>query len=209
MSEKLKGINKIELAVFIGLLMTIIFSCTYGVIGFNESCEDIRDSMLRLHVIANSDSDEDQSLKLLVRDTVLESGADIFDGSVNVENAKTKLTPRIDELERAAEKIVSENGFDYDVTVKVGEEYFDTRTYGNVTLPAGEYKAVRVIIGEGKGNNWWCVMFPPMCLPAAQGDTGIDAYLENDEVKLVESNPKFEPRFKVVEIYERIRNCFG
>jgi len=209
LSETVKRINKIELAVFIGVLITIIYSCTYGVMGFNNSCEKIRCSMLRLHVIANSDSDEDQSLKLLVRDAVLEAGADIFDGSVNVENAKSKLTPRIDELEAVAENTVKENGFDYDVSITVGEEYFNTRTYGNITLPAGRYTAVRVIIGSGEGHNWWCVMFPPMCLPAAQGETSIDAYLENDEVKLVESDPRYEPRFKVVEIYEKLRNYFG
>ncbi len=92
------------------------------------------------------------------------------------------------------------------MNILIGEEYFDTRTYETLTLPAGYYTAVRVVIGEGVGQNWWCVMFPPMCLPAAQGETSIDAYLENDEVKLVESNPKYEPRFKVVEIYEKFRN---
>lgn len=202
----MKKINKIELAVFLGILITVIFSCTYGVVGFSESCDEIRGSVLRLHVLANSDTDEDQSLKLLVRDAVLEAGADIFDGSANVENVKEKLEPRLDELEAVAEKVVEENGFDYDVKITISEDYFDTRTYEEVTLPAGEYTAVRVIIGSGEGHNWWCVMFPPMCLPAADGETCIDAYLEDDEVKLVESSPKYEPKFKVIEVYEKLKN---
>lgn len=206
MTKSNKRPNKVELSIILGVLISVIFSCSYGVLSFYDSCNAIRASMLRMHVIANSDSQQDQDLKLMVRDAVLEEGADIFDGSVDVDAAKIRLEPSVLRLENAAKKVVEENGFDYDVNILIGEEYFDTRTYETLTLPAGYYTAVRVVIGEGVGQNWWCVMFPPMCLPAAQGETSIDAYLENDEVKLVESNPKYEPRFKVVEIYEKFRN---
>ncbi len=199
----MKKIRLIEISVFAGLLIAIVFSIT----GFASTCEEIRGDVLRLHVIANSDSAEDQQLKLKVRDAVLEAGKNIFNGSVTRENAEEKIKAEEEKLEEAARKVIEENGFDYDVDITVTEEYFNTRTYENVTLPAGKYMAVRVLIGESIGKNWWCVMFPPLCIPASQTD--INMYLDEKEVKLVETNPKYEPRFKIVEIYESIKNYFN
>lgn len=199
----MKKIRLIEISVFAGLLIAIVFSIT----GFASTCEEIRGDVLRLHVIANSDSAEDQQLKLKVRDAVLEAGKNIFDGSVTRENAEEKIRNEEEKLEKAARKVIKENGFDYEVDITVTEEYFNTRTYENVTLPAGKYMAVRVLIGESIGKNWWCVMFPPLCIPASQTD--INMYLDEKEVKLVETNPKYEPRFKIVEIYESIKNYFN
>ena len=162
--------------------------------------------MLRLHVIAASDSDEDQALKLKVRDAVLKEGEDIFNGSVNIDNAVQKITPEIERLSIAAKKVINENGFDYDVKVTLGREFFTTRTYENITLPAGRYLAVRVVIDKGAGHNWWCVMFPPLCLPAAEASTDIDDVLTDKGVKLVEKNPKYEPRFKIIELIEKIKD---
>lgn len=153
---------KIEISV----LLALILSCAVNASAFSRDCGEIRDKMLRMHVIANSDEDFDQELKLKVRDAVLAEGKDIFDGSVTADEAKTKILPETDRLRLAALKVIHSEGYDYDVTVDVTEEYFNTRTYDNaVTLPAGYYTAVKVVIGEGKGHNWWCVMFPPMCLP--------------------------------------------
>lgn len=194
--------RKIELAIIFG----VIFSILLNVAGFAHDCENIRENVLRLHVIAASDSEEDQRLKLKVRDTVLLTGADIFDGSVNVENAVEKLTPQLKKLELAAENTVKENGFDYDVSVTLSNEFFTTRTYDNVTLPAGKYLAVRVVIEKGEGQNWWCVMFPSLCLPAARVETGIDDVLNENGVRIVEKNPKYEPRFKIIEWIEKIKN---
>ncbi len=138
---------------------------------------------------------------------MLKAGKNIFDGSVTRENAEEKIRAEEETLEAVAKKVIEENGFDYDVEITVTEEYFNTRTYDNVTLPAGKYMAVRVLIGESVGKNWWCVMFPPLCIPASQTD--INMYLDEREVKLVETNPKYEPRFKIVEIYESIKNHFS
>ena len=165
--------------------------------------------MLRLHVIANSDSSVDQNLKLRLRDYILEEGEDIFDGSVNVENAVKKIEPKLAELEKSAETFVKNAGFDYDVKITLSNEYFTTRTYESVTLPAGKYLALRVVIGSGEGHNWWCVMFPPMCVPAADKKDEIENVFTDKEIKLVESKPKYEPRFKVVEIYEQIRETIS
>lgn len=194
--------QKIRLSVVIGIILSMVLS----IVGFASDCEDIRQSVLRLHVIAASDTDADQALKLKVRDAVLTAGADIFDGSVNVDNAVEKLTPRLHELESAAEKTVRENGCDYDVDVTLSREFFNTRTYEDITLPAGKYLAVRVVIDEGQGQNWWCVMFPSLCLSAARVHTDIDDVLDEKGVRIVEKNPRYEPRFKIIELIEKLKD---
>lgn len=137
------------------------------------------------------------------RDAVLEAGEDLFNGTLTAEGAEQMLDSDIERLQNAAQTVLTENGFDYGVRVEIGKDYFNTRTYdGEVTLPAGEYEAVRVILGEGKGQNWWCVMFPPMCLPAAEADTEISDVLTKNEEDVVKSNPKYEARFKIVELFE-------
>lgn len=194
-------IIKIEVSVLIAVLV----SCCFNITAFSRQCDGIRDKMLRLHVVANSDSKEDQELKLKVRDAVLQAGAEFFDGSINADDAQSKLTPHIYELEEAAEREIEKNGYNYDVKISVQKEYFKTRTYDNsVTLPAGNYMAIKVIIGEGKGQNWWCVMFPPMCLPAAGKDCVIDDYLNNDEVAIVKNGNKYKLQFKLLEYFEEM-----
>lgn len=193
--------RKFELSVCIALVISICLS----MVSFAKTSERVREDVLRLHVIANSDSESDQTLKLKVRDAVLTAGADIFDGSINVDNAVSKITPRLEQIKETAETVIRENGLDYDVKVMLSREYFTTRTYDTVTLPAGKYLALRVIIGEGAGHNWWCVMFPPMCLPAADKTEKIEEVLSSDEATLVEKNPKYEVRFKVLELYEELK----
>ncbi len=193
--------SKIKLSVCVALIVSVLFS----VISFAKTSEEIRNDVLRLHVIANSDSAIDQNLKLRVRDALLQSGNEIFDGTTNVENAIKRITPQIPVLEEIARNIIKESGFDYDVRITVSKEYFTTRTYEDITLPAGKYRALRVIIGSGKGHNWWCVMFPAMCLPAAESRQEIDDVLNSRETKLVEKNPKLEPRFKIIEIIEQLK----
>lgn len=196
----MKKIRLFEISLLIGFLVAIIFSIT----SFAQTCEEVRKDVLRLHVIANSDSREDQQLKLKVRDALLETGKNIFDGSVTRENAEEMIKKEKEKLIEAAEKVIRENGFDYNAEITVTEEFFTTRTYEDVTLPAGKYMAVRVLIGESAGKNWWCVMFPPLCIPAAQPD--INLFFSKDEVKLVESKPEYEIRFKIIEIYESFKN---
>lgn len=197
--------GKIRISIAIGIVTAVIFS----ICSFAKTSEEIRSDVLRLHVIANSDSSVDQNLKLRLRDYILEEGEDIFDGSVNVENAVKKIEPKLAELENSAETFVKNAGFDYDVKITLSNEYFTTRTYESVTLPAGKYLALRVVIGSGEGHNWWCVMFPPMCVPAADKKDEIENVFTDKEIKLVESKPKYEPRFKVVEIYEQIRETIS
>ena len=192
--------KKIKISVTVGIVVAILFS----ICSFAKTSEEIRSDVLRLHVIANSDTSVDQNLKLRLRDYILQEGKDIFNGSVNVENAVKKIEPVLPELEKSAKAFVNQAGFDYDVKISLSNEYFTTRTYETVTLPAGKYLALRVVIGSGEGHNWWCVMFPPMCVPAADKKDEIENVFSEKEIKLVESKPKYEPRFKVVVIYEQL-----
>lgn len=194
--------KKIEISIII----SVIFSLFYSVFTFADTSENIRNEILRLHVIANSDSSEDQELKLKVRDAVLSAGSQIFDGSVDIDNANKKILPEIERLEHVAEKIITENGFNYNVKICLQKEFFTTRTYNYVTLPAGDYLALRVIIGEGGGQNWWCVMFPPMCLSAADEDKVLSSVLNQKEIDLVKKSPQFESRFKIVELIETLKD---
>ena len=193
--------KKIKISVTVGIVVAILFS----ICSFAKTSEEIRSDVLRLHVIANSDTSVDQNLKLRLRDYILQEGKDIFNGSVNVENAVEKIEPVLPELEKSAKAFVNQAGFDYDVKISLSNEYFTTRTYETVTLPAGKYLALRVVIGSGEGHNWWCVMFPPMCVPAADKKDEIENVFSEKEIKLVES----EPRFKVVEIYEQLKEIIS
>lgn len=197
--------KKIKISVTVGIVVAILFS----ICSFAKTSEEIRSDVLRLHVIANSDTSVDQNLKLSLRDYILQEGKDIFNGSVNVENAVEKIEPVLPELEKSAKAFVNQAGFDYDVKISLSNEYFTTRTYETVTLPAGKYLALRVVIGSGEGHNWWCVMFPPMCVPAADKKDEIENVFSEKEIKLVESKPKYEPRFKVVEIYEQLKEIIS
>ncbi len=197
--------KKIKISVTVGIVVAILFS----ICSFAKTSEEIRSDVLRLHVIANSDTSVDQNLKLRLRDYILQEGKDIFNGSVNVENAVKKIEPVLPELEKSAKAFVNRAGFDYDVKISLSNEYFTTRTYETVTLPAGKYLALRVVIGSGEGHNWWCVMFPPMCVPAADKKDEIENVFSEKEIKLVESKPKYEPRFKVVEIYEQLKEIIS
>ena len=196
-----KTILKIELSILIALIICGILNIN----SFSKECDNIRDKMLRMHVIANSDTEEDQKLKLKVRDAVLIAGENIFYGTVTAENAVKMISPEIETLKNAALKVVSEEGYDYDVNVSVEKEYFSARTYnGQVTLPAGYYMAVKVVIGEGNGQNWWCVMFPPMCLPGAETECEISEFLTEKENEIVTMPEKFEFKLKIIEIFDKI-----
>ena len=195
------------LRIEISLLVALIICGVLNINAFSQQCESIREKMLRMHVIANSDSEEDQQLKLKVRDAVLLAGEKVFDGSITATEAKEKITPHIDYLENVALDTIKNEGFDYGVEIKVENEYFNTRTYDNiVTLPAGYYNAIKVIIGEGKGQNWWCVMFPPICLPTAVAECEISDVLTEDETEIVTETEKYKFKFKIVEFFEEIFN---
>ena len=174
---------------------------------------EIYDTVVRLHVIANSDSDSDQTLKLLVRDEV------IAVVSPAVENCKTQaeaiaaIEGISDELCEAAREVVKREGYDYDVNVELGKEHYPTKTYESCAFPEGEYISLRVNIGDGEGQNWWCCLFPPLCLSSATPDDEADnedafisVGLTPDQYKVItESNtPKYKVRFKILEVFGKL-----
>ncbi|MGN0114561.1 MAG: stage II sporulation protein R [Acutalibacteraceae bacterium] len=189
-----------EKALALGLIVTIALSC----ISFSAECENIREDVLRLHILANSDSEKDQQLKLKVRDEILKISGDIFDGCKSLADAQNAAKQKMPQIIKTAQDTVKSYGYDYTVSASLAKSYFDTRHYDNYTLPAGIYNAVRVIIGNGNGHNWWCVMYPSLCLPAACDN--YDTALDENERDIVENYPKYEIKFKSVEIFEWLKS---
>ena len=189
-----------EKALAIGLIVTVALSC----ISFSAQCQNIREDVLRLHILANSDSEKDQQLKLKVRDEILKISGDIFDGCKSLVDAQNAAKQKMPQIIKTAQDTVKSYGYDYTVTASLAKAYFDTRHYDNYTLPAGIYNAVRVIIGSGNGHNWWCVMYPSLCLPAACNN--YDTALDENERDIVENYPKYEIKFKSVEIFEWLKS---
>ncbi|MCR4563044.1 MAG: stage II sporulation protein R [Clostridiales bacterium] len=197
--------NKNFQIIVSSLLIAFIFSSYMSLSSFMASGEIIRNNVLRLHIKANSDSDEDQSLKLKVRDEILKESPEIFSGVKNLKDAVKNCENAKKKIQKTTEKVIRENGYDYSVKTEIGRSFFPVKTYENeVTLPAGDYTALKITIGEGKGHNWWCVMFPPLCLPAAEGEKTLSDVLDENEESLVKSNPKYEFRFKIAELFEKI-----
>ncbi|MBE6836123.1 MAG: stage II sporulation protein R [Ruminococcaceae bacterium] len=197
--------NKNFKIIVSSILIGLIFSSYISLASFISSSENIRANVLRLHIKANSDSDFDQSLKLKVRDEILKVGDGLFSGVKTLDEAVEKSEKTGSVFEETARRVIKENGCDYPVRVEIGKSFFPVKTYENgVTLPAGDYTAVKILIGEGKGHNWWCVMFPPLCLPAAEGEKELSDVLDEDAFNLTKSNPKYEVRFKIAELFEKI-----
>lgn len=192
----------IEISVCIALVISVLFS----VAEFDNNCRDIRKDVLRLHILANSDNVEDQQVKLAVRDALLNCGNELFSGKTNIKSVEKILNEEQNELTDVADKVLRDNGFEYKAKIYLTNEYFTTRTYGDYTLPAGNYLALKVVLGKGEGHNWWCVMFPPLCLPAATDEKNIDVYFDTKSKSVIKSNPEYEIRFKFIEFIEKIKN---
>ena len=185
-------IKKWEIALLAGFIAAAIFAAPFSVQA------GIADKLIRLHVVANSDSGEDQALKLKVRDEVLAAS----------EGYETVTDELIDIIQARAQNCVYANGYDYDVRVSRGEMWFDTREYDGFSLAAGTYDALQVRIGEGAGKNWWCVIFPPLCAAVSQQElesTAAAAGLTGKEIAFIskEGNVSFLG-FKLVELWGRV-----
>lgn len=172
-----------------------------------QTSEKISDDVFRLHILANSDSDEDQKLKLSVRDYILEN-CNYFNNCSTVEEAIHCAQNNIDEIEQLANACIRAQGYTYTATARVVREYFSTRVYETITLPAGYYNSLKIEIGQGAGHNWWCIIFPSVCLSACTDDD-LSAYLDDDEMKLIESDSEYAVKFKTIEIYEKLKEKFS
>ena len=191
-----------KLFVFVPLFLvfTVIFTLITPAVAMSE---DISTKVFRLHILANSDSEDDQKLKLKVRDKILSVSDKMYNNCATVDDAVNTAKNNIDLFESTAAKVIIDNGYTYPVKAYVTKEYFDTRKYDNFTLPAGEYDSLKIEIGSAKGHNWWCVMFPSVCISGCVDD--FDKSLLNDEIKMI-TDGKYKYKFKVVEVYEKIKS---
>lgn len=197
------------------LLLLAIFVFISAFSYANTVSDEIADSVFRLHVIANSDSDEDQNLKYDVRDALIEYMNSICSNTVSKEEAISIAKAHIDDFYDIANNVIKEKGFSYPVSIEIGEFDFPTKTYGDVSLPAGTYDALEVKIGEAKGHNWWCVMFPPLCfvdvssgiVPDDSKEQLEESMPEEDYDLITKSDDSSDVhfKFKIVELFENLK----
>lgn len=190
-------------ALCCSLVLTVLFS----MLPFEASCQEIKDDVFRLHILANSDSDEDQSLKLKVRDEILSFTESLYKNSGSKEEALRLTKDNLQAIANKAKQVICDSGYDYSVTAEISQEYFDTRTYENVTMPSGTYQALRIIIGEGKGHNWWCVMYPSLCVGASTDYEALEKNMNDSEIQLL-TEEKCTYKFKIVEYFEKLKSFF-
>lgn len=195
--------KNIELALLFGLICAMALSMAR----FDAACDDLRGGVLRLHIRANSDSAEDQAVKIAVRDALLEETDEIFSADTELSEAEDSARKNIARLTAAANRVLAENGFDYLATVIVGDAYFETRGYEDFTLPAGTYCSLIVKLGSGEGKNWWCVVFPAICVPAAQAR--LEDGVPQTACEVAKQPQRYTVRFKTVEIIEDLKHFFG
>lgn len=202
-----KTLRIAELALLLG---TAAFLLT-GAWALNTQ-RDLADRVVRLHVLANSDTEEDQALKLLVRDAVLERTTALLEQTGSRAEAEALLRESLPELEAIAEETVRANGDSYEVTAELEDASFPTKDYDGFSLPAGEYLALRIRIGAGAGQNWWCVVFPPLCAQSTEdlSQTAMAAGLSDDDVGLItEEDQGYVLRFKSIELWESLKTMLG
>ena len=191
----------------IALMLASALILTSGAVALHTQSQ-LADKVVRLHVLANSDSDEDQALKLKVRDAVLARATETLKGVESREDACRRLRAILPELRQTALDTAASAGYDYAIQVELAETSFPTKTYDGFALPAGEYLALRVLIGEAAGRNWWCVVFPPLCTAAASDvpAVALDAGLTDQEVALItEADEGYILKFKSVELWQALK----
>ena len=159
------------------------------------------DSVIRLHILADDNGEEAQGIKLLVRDAILEECGDIFSQDGNIVAATETVEVNLSRIENIANRVLSEQGVDYEAEVKWGFEEYPTRVYENLTLPSGTYRSLRVSLGSGKGNNWWCVLFPPLCTKVSTADNLSSNSEITERDSQVFTKKKYIFRFKLLEIF--------
>lgn len=205
----MKNFKRFTILIFLLLMYILISANAYT----TAVCSDISDSVFRLHVIANSNSAEDQNLKYIVRDNVLEYMNSITSGVTSKEEIIEIISNHLEEFKQIAQDTVYENGFDYEVSLEIGNFEFPTKTYGDVSFPAGFYDALKIKIGNADGQNWWCVMFPPLCfidvssgIVPEESKEILESELSEEEYSLItgiENENKI--KFKIVEVLQNFK----
>lgn len=190
------------------MVLTILISNAMSFVNDGRRLDELRGSVLRLHILANSDDEEDQRLKLCVRDALLEQSGELFACVDSLEEAEAAAEAELHEIERIARETLESQGSSQTVTAKLVDMHFDERFYDGLTMPAGDYKALRVELGEAEGHNWWCVMYPPLCLPAACrvtiNKTAEEEHFNKKELDIMYRPKKYRIRFAVWDKLKRL-----
>ncbi|MBE6845112.1 MAG: stage II sporulation protein R [Ruminococcus sp.] len=198
--------KKTDIILLSGLMASILFTNFFD---FGKTLYSIENEVLRMHILANSDSEEDQSLKLCVRDRLLENSDELFGECETLEQMKECAEEKKEEISAIALDVIHEKGYNYTVDTEVVNMEFDNREYGDITMPAGNYDALRVTIGEAQGKNWWCVMYPPLCLPAAENvvadDKKADEYFDEKQMDVMQNPEKYQVKFKCLEWFSTVK----
>lgn len=185
-------------------VIAFVLTVIYSVIPFQAVCAEIPNDVFRFHILANSDSEEDQALKLKVRDKVLEKTKILFDTANSKSDAEEFAKANLETIEKIAQNEIYKNGYNYPVKTEVVNMHFDTRYYESYTLPSGMYDALRITIGNAKGHNWWCVMYPSICISTVdEGKDRAKDALSDDEYSVV-TDDKVEYKFFIVELFQKI-----
>ena len=201
-----KTLRRWELALLLGVAIAALAG-----VWLDRSQAALAHQVIRLHVLANSDSEADQALKLKVRDEVLETASDYIVPGANLEETRAVLTDHLADLAAAGARQVAEEGYSYPVTVSLEDNcWFPTKQYADFALPAGEYTALRVVIGAGEGQNWWCVLFPPLCLePVSEtaARTALTDGFTRDQVSLITGEDQgYVVKFRAIELWEEFQH---
>lgn len=192
-----KYFGMLEKAVLFGLVFSVLISLT----NFDNNCTNLKSNILRLHILANSDSAEDQAIKLKVRDEILKKSGNLFENTNSLETAKKKANDNLKSFINIANGVLKD--YNYKATARLGKSFFETRKYDDFTLPAGVYDSLIITLGEGKGHNWWCVIYPSVCLGSSAEKLSKSV---NKKSSYVAEHPKkYKIRFKTVEIYEKVK----
>jgi stage II sporulation protein R len=191
------------LTIFTSLVLVVCALCSF--LPVNGEAE-IYDKTVRLHVIANSDSEHDQSVKLYVRDAILKEIEALTKNASSAEEAAAVIDSKIGYIRDKAKLALSEIGEDIDVNVTLSEEYYPVREYEGFCLPAGEYTSLRILLGEAKGKNWWCVLYPELCTNAAQaGEAIVKTGFSKDQIDILTGGekPQYRLKFKILEFFQQ------
>lgn len=202
----MKNSKKYFIIFILLFLYVMLYSFSYA----NNVVSDLSNSLFRLHVIANSNSKEDQNLKYLVRDELISYMNTLCSNVSSKEQAIAIANEHLDDFQKVANEVISKNGFNYSAKVQIGNFAFPTKTYGDISLPAGYYDALKVELGKAEGKNWWCVMFPSLCfvdinngiVPKESKEELQASLLEEDYNLISSNNSEYKLKFKIVELFE-------
>ena len=210
MRNLLKNINKKKIKfTFILIILFFLYICISAYSYVYSISSNLSDAVFRLHVIANSDSDEDQSLKYKVRDSLIDYMNILCENCSSKQETIQTCQNNINKLQQIAKQIVASEGFDYDVNVKIGNFMFPTKSYGDISFPSGMYDALRVEIGTAQGKNWWCVLYPSLCFVNMTSDivpdeskSNLQTSLSEEEYNIISDsdNNYFKFKFKIIEL---------